>query len=215
MLDRIENIITRVWNRWLTRRVEPVRDETALDFGVQIIDGEPTRHRITLKQSRRAEHVAILGKTGSGKSFLIRSIAQSDVAAGRGFLLNDFHSDNAAFMVKVIAARERILKRDLSDRLIVIDLADPEFSTALNVLEERSTEDRFVHIAEITEILKNHWHLDSFGARTDELLRFSLYVLAENRLTLIELALLLSDAEFRSRCLEKVTNSEVKQYFEL
>jgi hypothetical protein len=64
-------------------------------------------------------------------------------------------------------------------------------------------------------VLKERWHLDSFGARTDELLRNSLWVLAENGLTLLELAPLLSHSVFRGECLKHVENSEVKQYFEL
>ena len=47
------------------------------------------------------------------------------------------------------------------------------------------------------------------------MLRNSLYVLSECGLTLVELAPLLTDAEFRSRCLSRVTNAEVREYFEL
>jgi hypothetical protein len=59
-----------------------------------------------------------------------------------------------------------------------------------------------------------YWGLDRFGARTDELLRNSLYVLAANGLTLLELAPLLTHPGFRASCLNKVPNAEVRQYFE-
>jgi hypothetical protein len=85
----------------------------------------------------------------------------------------------------------------------------------VNPLEGRSGDERFVQIAEFAQILKQRWHLDSFGARTDELLRNGLYVLAENGLTLVELGPLLGHSPFRARCLTKVGNPEVRQYFEL
>ena len=65
------------------------------------------------------------------------------------------------------------------------------------------------------QILRERWALDHFGARTDELLRNSLYVLAANGLTLLELSLLLTHTGFRAACMKKVANAEVRQYFEL
>lgn len=109
--------------------------------------------------------------------------------------------------------RERTEHRHLSGRTILIEPADPIVSVGLNPLEGHGSD--FVRIAELAQILKNRWHLDTFGARTDELLRNALYVLAANGLTLVELALLLTHGGFRSACLKKVENAEVRQYFEL
>ena len=57
--------------------------------------------------------------------------------------------------------------------------------------------------------------MDTFGARTDELLRNSLYVLADAGLTLLELGPLLTHPAFRAACLKTLANPEVRQYFEL
>jgi hypothetical protein len=99
--------------------------------------------------------------------------------------------------------------------VIVIDPADARCSVGLNPLQSESAADRFVQVAEFTQILRQRWHLETFGPRTDELLRNTLYVLAENGLTLLEITPLLSDSAFRAACLKAVTNEEVKQYFEL
>jgi hypothetical protein len=85
-------------------------------------------------------------------------------------------------------------------------------SVGLNPLEGA---DDFVRVAEFSEILRDRWALDHFGARTDELLRNALYVLAANGLTLLELSLLLTHTGFRASCMKKVSNAEVRQYFEL
>jgi hypothetical protein len=215
MKNWIEKLIARRWNQGQSRRSIPAQNHRALDLGTQVVDGEPSGRRVGLDQTRRAESCVILGKTGTGKSSLIRYLAEQDIRAGRGFACFDLHGDATEFLVKTVAERERALRQDLSDRLIVIDPADPECSVGLNPLEDGDADNRFVRIAEFTQILKERWHLESFGARTDELLRNSLFALAENGLTLVELAPFLGDAAFRSRCLSQVTNSEVKQYFDL
>jgi hypothetical protein len=110
--------------------------------------------------------------------------------------------------------RERALGKDLSERLIVIDPADPDFSVGLNPLAGQRADDRFVQIAEFSQILKERWHLDTLGVRTDELLRNALHALADNGLTFVELAPLLGDTAFRARCLPQVANPEVREYFE-
>src|ERR1035438_6674171 len=46
-----------------------------------------------LPQSRRAEHLAILGKTGQGKSYFLRHLAGQDVQRGQGFVFFDLHGD--------------------------------------------------------------------------------------------------------------------------
>src|SRR5258708_28412282 len=112
------------------------------------------------------------------------------------------------FLLRPVAAEERRTGADLSDRLIVIEPGDPEFSIGLNVLEAQDGQQNYVQLAEFAQILKARWHLDSLGARTEELLRNSLHVLADNGLTLLELAPLLTSAAFRATCLHRVHNAD-------
>src|SRR5262249_60552382 len=123
------------------------------------------------------------------------------------------NGDATPFLLRAITAREARERRHLSDKVILIDPSDPLMSVGLNPLETESPD--FVRIAEVAEILKRHWGLDHFGARTDELLRNTLFVLAANRLTLVELTPLLTDSAFRTACLGAVVNTEVREYFDL
>ena len=183
-----------------------------LDVGLRVFDGEVTRRHVGIGAERRTMHVALLGKSGSGKSSLLRYFSEQDIAAERGFLYFDLHGDATPFLLRTIAARERKLRRHLSDRLILIEPADPDVCVGFNPLEQDSPD--FVRIAEIGEVLKVRWHLDSFGARTDELLRNALFALSANGLTLLELAPFLTRSGFRAQCLKQVQNAEVRQYFE-
>ncbi len=214
MKQWLEKLLARLWNRSAAKGRAPRLAVRALDLGLRIVDGD-ARGRVTVPQDRRAEALAVLGKTGTGKSSLLRYAAKQDIEAGRGFLYFDLHGDATDFIVRTIAEHERRVKRDLSSQLIVIDPSDPAACVGTNPLEGGSGHGRFLQVAEFTEILKKRWNLDSLGARTDELLRNGLYALAENRLTLLELGLFLTHAAFRARCLASVGNAEVRQYFEL
>jgi Helicase HerA, central domain len=214
MKSLLERLLARLWNRSKVRTANRVRARS-LDLGLRMLDDGSSRGRIALANERRTEHIAVLGKTGTGKSSLLRYMATQDIASSRGFVFFDLHGDATPFLLATVAAQEQATKQDLSDRLIVIEPSDPECSVGLNPLEGQVGGDGFLHGSEFTQVLRKHWGLDYFGARTDELLRNSLYVLAQNRLTLVEMALLLSDAALRAACLKNVRNAEVRQYFQL
>ena len=210
----IEKLIISAWNRLAAPRDRNNDTGSRLDLGFQVIDGEVQRSRAYLPDSKRCEHVAILGKTGQGKSFFLRHLASQDVRDRRGFVFFDLHGDTMPFLLGLVAAEERRRRIDLSEQLIVIEPADPEFSVGLNVLEAQEGQQGYVQLAEFAQILKARWHLDSLGARTEELLRNALHVLADNGLTLLELAPLLTSAAFRAACLNRVQNTEVASYFQ-
>jgi DNA helicase HerA-like ATPase len=46
-------------------------------------------------------HIAVLGKTGTGKSSFLRYLSQQDIEADRGFLYFDLHGDAAPFLKKL------------------------------------------------------------------------------------------------------------------
>jgi len=213
MANLLEKLIARGWNR-IAARSARTEVGSGIDLGFQIVDGEVLRSRVRLEDSRRCEHAAILGKTGQGKSFFLRHLSSQDVRHRSGFVFFDLHGDTMPFLLRLVAAEERRTRTNLSDRLIVIEPADAEFSIGLNVLEAQEGQQNYVQLAEFAQILKARWNLDSFGARTEELLRNGLHVLADNGLTLLELSPLLTSAAFRATCLHRVRNTEVVSYFQ-
>ncbi len=153
----------------------------------------------------------IIGKTGTGKTSLIKAMLARDVQDGRGFLCVDLHGDLTPFILGRIREREQRTWEDLGSRTVVINPADPRFSVGMNVL--RTERPLPPLISEVVSIFRRRWQLDRFGARTEELLRNSLWVLAENGLTLLELAPFLTDLGFRASLVERCQNVEVKAYF--
>jgi energy-coupling factor transporter ATP-binding protein EcfA2 len=209
----IEQIIVYAWNQ--LRNSGRRGFGGGLQIGHAVIDGRETRSLVTIPHAKRAEHIAILGKTGSGKSMLLRHMAAQDIHSGRGFVFFDLHGDATPILLKLVAEQERRINRDLSEKLIVIEPGDPERSVGLNVIGQGTGQNSFVQIAEFAEVLKQRWQPAAFGARTEELLRNSLHVLSDNRMTLLELSPLLTSGPFRALCLRQIQNVEVKDYFAL
>jgi len=212
MSNFLEHLLSSAWNGLRERGGNRAKETTGLSLGYVVKDDAVTRREYLLSCARRTTHLALLGVTGSGKSSLLRRMALGDIAAGRGFIWFDLHGDATPFLLAAIAERERKIERHLSDRVVLIAPADREYSVGFNPLEHGTPD--FVRIAEFAAILKRRWNLDNFGARTDELLRNVLFVLAANGMTLVELSLLLNHSGFLASCLKKVENAEIRHYFE-
>ena len=103
----IEKLIAAAWNRLAASNNSNAEQGSGLDLGFQVIDGEVLRRRAHLPQSKRAEHLAILGKTGQGKSFFLRHLAGQDIQRGQGFVFFDLHGDTMPFLLRLIAAEGR------------------------------------------------------------------------------------------------------------
>ena len=211
MPNAFDHFLASVWNKLRDRR-DAASVSSGLSLGFEMVDEAISRKRHTVSSLRRTMHLAVLGKTGSGKSSLLRHMGREDIRAGRGFVWFDLHGDATPFLLRAIAEKERAHERHLSDRVIVIAPGDEEVSVGFNPLGADRPD--FVRVAEFAAILRARWGLDHFGARTDELLRNALYVLSANGMTLLELTPLLTHNGFRAAALKNLPNPEVRQYFE-
>jgi hypothetical protein len=208
----VSSIIRALWNRYIASRY-PSFNPFNLRFGHILSDGEPTNVPFSIPHARRPEHIAVLGKTGAGKSSLLRFFCSQDIRSDRGFVFFDLHGDATESLLSLIADEEKRRGADLSGRLIIIDPSDRRLSVGINVLEGGDEHSGYVQVAEIAQLLKERWHLDTLGVRTEELLRNGLLVLRANDLTILELAPLLTDPFFRADCLRLTPDGEPRRYF--
>lgn len=206
-----QSLVTYAWN-WVVGKLS--RQRSMLGIGWRLDRAGGLGKVLGMPAERRTEHLAILGKTGSGKTSLLRHLCAQDIEAGKGFAFFDLHGDTTPHIIALVAEQEQRAGRDLSDRLIVIDPSDRERSVGLNILESRDEMGAFVEIAETVEILKHRWRLDALGVRTEELLRHSLFVLSSAGCTLIDLPALLTREQFRYLCLKRTPDGESRRYFE-
>src|ERR1700737_2870855 len=87
-----------------------------------------------IKREDRFSHVYIIGKTGTGKSTLLETMALQDLERGNGFALIDPHGDLVARIAARIPASHR-------DRVIYLNATDPTQPYGYNPLRHVS-EDR-------------------------------------------------------------------------
>ena len=204
-------IAARFWNFAVTSRRKAGAGD--LRLGYRVREGAVSTQQISLSVSQRVRHISILGKTGTGKTSLIKYLLRQDISLGNGFCVIDLHGDLTPFVLSTIAERENRTKSDLSARLVLVDPSSPDYSIGMNLLEG-DVDNSGIVAAEMASLLKERWKLDSFGARTEELLRNTLEVLIEAKLTLLEVAPFLVSPVFRVNLLRNVHASEAKEYFE-
>jgi hypothetical protein len=170
---------------------------------------DASRGSVTLPDRHRCEHAVIVGKTGSGKTHLLELLAWQLAGRGEGFSFFDFHGDASLSLI----SRLQHLP-DAGHRLVVVDPSHPTRSPGINVLESGASEaEHFRKVSEISSILRQRWGVDSFGARTEELLRNSLYTLASSHRTLADLPKFLTDAPFRRALTDQVDHPDIQSYW--
>jgi len=206
LMSFLENKLVNLFNRATapTKRLLA----SGLLLGHLVGENGVTNQPYFLPTIERTKHISVLGKTGTGKTSFLRYLMQHDVQAGRGFLAFDLHGDIIPAVLRFLAAC-----RTDPARVILIDPTSREWAVGMNPLEAADETRRFLQVAEVTRTLADRW--DFKGARTEELLRNSLFVLSENNLTLLEVGILLANDSYRATLLEKVTNADVREYFEL
>src|SRR5438270_5341233 len=106
------------------------------------MEGEPSQHSVHVGQrtawggdqplllsaADRHQHLYVLGKTGTGKSTLLRNLILQDIAAGEGIGLIDPHGDLATDILDHIP-------RGRTDDVVYFDPAADNAIIGLNLIQ--------------------------------------------------------------------------------
>jgi type IV secretory pathway TraG/TraD family ATPase VirD4 len=160
-----------------------------------------------IKDEDRFSHIYIIGKTGTGKSTLMETMALQDLGRGNGFALIDPHGD----LVERIAARIPQLRR--AD-VIYLNAADPSQPYGYNPLRH-VREDRIALAASgMMEVFKKMWP-EAWGVRMEHILRNVLMALLEQPdATLHDVLRIFTDQKFRKEIAKSLKNETVKKFLE-
>ena len=124
-----------------------------------------------IKHEDRFSHVYVIGKTGTGKSTLLETMALQDLERGNGFALIDPHGDLVARIAAEIPTSQR-------NRVIYLNATDPAQPFGYNPLRHVS-EDRIALAASgMMDVCKKMWP-DAWGVRMEHILRNVLMALLE------------------------------------
>lgn len=160
-----------------------------------------------IKDEDRFSHIYIIGKTGTGKSTLMETMAHQDLERGNGFALIDPHGD----LVERIAAR--IPKSRQSD-VIYLNASDPSQPYGYNPLRHVREDRTALAASGMMEVFKKMWP-DAWGVRMEHILRNVLMALLEQPdATLHDVLRIFSDQKFRKEIARSLKNETVKAFLE-
>lgn len=158
-----------------------------------------------IKTEDRFSHIYIIGKTGTGKSTLLETMALRDLERRSGFALVDPHGD----LVERIA--ERIPTKRQSD-VMYLNAADLSQPYGYNPLRH-VREDRIALAASgMMEVFKKRWP-DAWGVRMEHILRNILMALLEQpHATLHDVLQVIADQRFRKDVAQSLRNETVRTF---
>ena len=163
-------------------------------------------HRIFgIKAEDRFSHLYIIGKTGTGKSTLLETMALQDLECGNGFALIDPHGD---LVERINAARSRVASTDV----IYLNAANPAQPYGYNPLRHVSENRIALAASGMMEVFKKMWP-EAWGVRMEHILRNVLMALLEQPdATLHDVLRMLSDRDYRKGVAKALRNETVRTF---
>ena len=164
------------------------------------------KQKFGIKIDDRRRHFYIVGKTGMGKSELLKNMAVQDIKDGHGLCFIDPHGEIAEELLDFIP-ESRI--KDV----IYFNPADIEHPIAFDVMEDVSVETRHLVASGLMGVFKKIWP-DVWSARMEYILSNSILALLEHPdSTLLGINRLLSDSAYRKEVVEGLTDPVVKAFW--
>jgi energy-coupling factor transporter ATP-binding protein EcfA2 len=171
-------------------------------------NGRPPHRQFGIYQADRMQHVYVIGKTGTGKSTLVHTLFMQDVAAGRGCILLDPHGDLSSAIAREVSVSDRA-------RVRYVDIADEKSVIGYNPLKAVPTHLIPLAASGLLETFRHHFGEKAWGSRMEHIFRNVLYALLEyQQASLPDVLRMLSEKEFRSQVLARVTNPQVRYFWE-
>lgn len=170
-----------------------------------------TNHRNTrtpfgIRRADRRNHMYVIGKTGTGKSTLLKTLVLHDVAAGEGLALFDPHGDLAEEIVSQIPSSRR-------NDLRYLNVPDRSLVWHFNPFAGIPKEKHALATAGMVEVFRKLWP-DDWGPRLEHLLRNVVFTLLEaGDATFADIPRLLSDKDFRASLAQRVSNDMVREFW--
>lgn len=171
-----------------------------------------TERHIVLAPEDRLHHTHLLGKTGTGKTTVLQTMALQDILAGHGCCFVDPHGD----AVRWLLAR---IPQDRVEDVILFDPADEGYPMGLNLLEVTDPSQQDFLVSEAIAIFYKLFdpnHEGLIGPQFEHWMRnAALTVMADPAGgTLLEIPRLFVDHEFELRKRRHVRDAVVQTFWD-
>jgi hypothetical protein len=154
----------------------------------------------------RRHHAYVIGKTGTGKTTLLRNLILQDIEAGRGVGVIDPHGDLAYDLLDHIPPSR-------TDDVVYLDPADASHPVGLNLLARVPPENRHLAASAIVSAFKNIWR-DSWGPRLEYILYSTVAALLDTEgATLLGVQRMFTDARYLAWVVRQVKDPLVRAFW--
>ncbi|MFA5086814.1 MAG: CxxC-x17-CxxC domain-containing protein [Candidatus Paceibacterota bacterium] len=184
--------------------MESLKNKLITFFGKTTFRGEQRKFGIKVDDKRR--HVYVIGKTGMGKTELLKNMIVQDIRNGNGVGFIDPHGDAAEEILDFIP-EERI--KDV----VYFNPADLDNPIAFNIMEDVDPAYRHLIAGGLMAVFKKIWP-DVWSSRMEYILNNTILALLEMPdSTLLGINRMLSDVEWRAQIVEKLQDPVIKAFW--
>ncbi len=181
-------------------------DHTPIALGTRTYWVSPEEKLVLLAPEDRAQHLYIVGKTGLGKSTLLRNLILQDLYAGRGVGLLDPHGDLAREILDFVP-------RSRTNEVLYFNPGDLAHPVGLNLLPKVPRDHEHLVVAGVLSAFRGIWG-GSWGPRMEYILGHALAALMDHGgLTILALPRLLADDAFRERVTARIKDPVVRAFW--
>ncbi|MDO8576788.1 MAG: DUF87 domain-containing protein [Candidatus Daviesbacteria bacterium] len=196
---------------WLSSKRAPAPEKipnSGLYLGRSVFRG--VDRPVYLSEDDRRKHMYIIGRTGTGKSELLKTLMLQDVLAGKGLCFIDPHGDAAEEMLELIPPSR-------AEDVIYFDPSDMARPFGLNMLEAYNETQKHFVVASIIGLMYKLFDPNKtgiIGPRFEHGVRNAmLTAMYEPGATFVEVVRLMTDADFVKEILPKVEDPVVRRYW--
>lgn len=173
-------------------------------FGQTSFRGKHVKFGIKRDDKRR--HIYIIGKTGMGKTELLKNMITQDIKKGNGICFVDPHGDAAEELLQFIP-------EDRVKDVVYFNPADLDNPIAFNIMEDVSAEYRHLIAGGIMAVFKKIWP-DVWSSRMEYILNNCILALLEvPGSTLLGINKMLSNPEWRETIVNQVKDPIIKAFW--
>lgn len=196
---------------WIYSKTAPAPSEIpteGLYLGTSTYRG--VKRPVHISEADRLRHIYIIGKTGTGKSELLKDLIMQDIRAGKGVCFMDPHGDAIEDLLKLIPPNR-------AEDVIYFNPGDSDRPMGLNLLEAKTEDQKhFVSTSVINMMYKlfDPYKTGIVGPRFEHAVRNAmLTAMCEPGTTFIEVMRILTDAKYVQELLPKIEDPIVRRYW--
>ena len=196
---------------WLSSKRAPAPEKipsSGLYLGKSVFRG--VERPVYVSEDDRRRHMYIIGRTGTGKSELLKSMMLQDILAGKGLCFIDPHGDAAEELLELIPPSR-------AEDVIYFDPSDVARPFGLNMLEAYDEQQKHFVVASIIGLMYKLFDPNKtgiIGPRFEHGVRNAmLTAMAKPGATFVEVMRIMTDANFVKELLPLVTDPVVKRYW--